>query len=190
MTPSGTAGLSDRACTDSGLRIRDDSGLGATIRSTPSDHVKLSRTASLSGTGPGDRGAAPRPAPLVFPPHQGSTAAGGIGHSRLMVCSLHYYMRLGLREANQRFSKAIRAVRAGRDVVLTERGHPIAVIKPLKGQDVEETTLRAMVDEGFVPVVLAVEVGLRCSCACAQQDSAAEYLAARERQSPEPFSRL
>jgi antitoxin (DNA-binding transcriptional repressor) of toxin-antitoxin stability system len=36
-------------------------------------------------------------------------------------------MRLGLREANQRFSKAIRAVRAGKEVVLTER--PIAVIK-------------------------------------------------------------
>jgi prevent-host-death family protein len=59
-------------------------------------------------------------------------------------------MRLGLREANQRFSKAIRAVRAGREVVLTERGHPIAVIKPIKGEDVEETTLRAMVDEGLI----------------------------------------
>ena len=40
-------------------------------------------------------------------------------------------MRLGLRDANQQFSKAIRAVKAGEEVVLTERGRPIAVIKPL-----------------------------------------------------------
>jgi prevent-host-death family protein len=59
-------------------------------------------------------------------------------------------MRLGLREANQRFSKAIRAVRAGREVILTERGHPIAVIKPIKEEGAEEATLRAMVDEGLI----------------------------------------
>ena len=41
-------------------------------------------------------------------------------------------MKLGLREANQHFSKAIKAVRAGKEVVLTERGQPIAVIKPIK----------------------------------------------------------
>jgi prevent-host-death family protein len=39
-------------------------------------------------------------------------------------------MKLGLREANQRFSKVIKAVRAGKEVVLTDRGCPIAVIKP------------------------------------------------------------
>jgi prevent-host-death family protein len=59
-------------------------------------------------------------------------------------------MRLGLREANQRFSKAIRAVRAGQEVILTERGHPIAVIKPLRDEAVQEATLRAMVDEGLI----------------------------------------
>ena len=57
-------------------------------------------------------------------------------------------MKLGLREANQRFSKAIKAVRAGKDVVLTERGRPIAVIKPLGGG--EDDALRAMADEGLV----------------------------------------
>jgi prevent-host-death family protein len=41
-------------------------------------------------------------------------------------------MKLGLREANQHFSKAIKAVRAGKEVVLTERGRPIAAIKPVK----------------------------------------------------------
>jgi len=59
-------------------------------------------------------------------------------------------MRLGLREANQRFSKAIKAVRAGQEVILTERGHPIAVIKPLRDEDAQEATLRAMIHEGLI----------------------------------------
>ena len=59
-------------------------------------------------------------------------------------------MKLGLREANQQFSKAIKAVRAGKDVILTDRGRPIAVIKPIKTEDVPETALRAMVDEGLI----------------------------------------
>ncbi len=40
-------------------------------------------------------------------------------------------LRMGLREANQSFSAAIRAVRAGRRVVLTDRGRPIAVLQPI-----------------------------------------------------------
>jgi len=59
-------------------------------------------------------------------------------------------MRLGLREANQRFSRAIKAVRAGQEVVLTERGRPIAVIKPIKEEDAREATLQAMADEGLI----------------------------------------
>jgi prevent-host-death family protein len=59
-------------------------------------------------------------------------------------------MKLGLREANQHFSKAIKAVRAGKEVVLTERGHPIAVIKPIKPENVEKATLQAMADEGLI----------------------------------------
>ena len=59
-------------------------------------------------------------------------------------------MKLGLREANQQFSKAIKAVRAGKEVVLTERGRPIAVIKPIKGKDALNVALQAMVDEGLL----------------------------------------
>ena len=59
-------------------------------------------------------------------------------------------MRLGLREANQHFSKAIRAVRLGKEVVLTDRGRPIAVIKPLKNEDAHEDAMQAMVDEGTI----------------------------------------
>lgn len=59
-------------------------------------------------------------------------------------------MRLGLREANQQFSKAIKAVRAGKEVVLTERGQPIAVIKPIKPKDAQAAALQAMADEGLI----------------------------------------
>ena len=59
-------------------------------------------------------------------------------------------MRLGLREANQHFSKAIRAVRNGKEVVLTERGRPIAIIKPVAEARSEEAALKAMADEGLI----------------------------------------
>jgi prevent-host-death family protein len=59
-------------------------------------------------------------------------------------------MKLGLREANQQFSKAMKAVRAGKEVVLTERGRPIAVIKPIKEADTQEAALRQMADEGLI----------------------------------------
>ena len=59
-------------------------------------------------------------------------------------------MKLGLREANQQFSRAIKAVRAGKEVILTERGQPIAVIKPIKEKDARDVAMQAMVDEGFV----------------------------------------
>lgn len=51
-------------------------------------------------------------------------------------------MRLGLREANQQFSRAIRAVKAGEEVVLTERGKPVAVIRPLSQRDQVEPIRR------------------------------------------------
>lgn len=59
-------------------------------------------------------------------------------------------MRLGLREANQHFSKAIKAVRAGKEVILTERGQPIAVIKPIKSEQALDATLKRMADEGLI----------------------------------------
>jgi prevent-host-death family protein len=50
-------------------------------------------------------------------------------------------MKMGLREANQKFSRAIREVRAGRPVVLTDRGVPIAVIQPIKTPSSEQAVL-------------------------------------------------
>ena len=59
-------------------------------------------------------------------------------------------MRMGLREANQRFSKAIKAVKAGKDVVLTERGKPIAVIKPLEQEKSIDAAIRRLEAEGIL----------------------------------------
>jgi prevent-host-death family protein len=59
-------------------------------------------------------------------------------------------MRMGLREANQQFSKAIKAVKAGKDVVLTERGKPIAVIKPLDAGKDEDAVIRRLEAEGLL----------------------------------------
>jgi prevent-host-death family protein len=59
-------------------------------------------------------------------------------------------MRMGLREANHSFAKAIRAVRAGQDVVLTDRGRPVAVIRPLPAGDDERARLDALEDSGII----------------------------------------
>lgn len=59
-------------------------------------------------------------------------------------------MRLGLREANQHFSKAIKAVKAGHEVVLTERGKPIAVIKPLQPAETGEAVVRRLEAAGVL----------------------------------------
>ena len=59
-------------------------------------------------------------------------------------------MRLGLREANQQFSKAMKEVRAGREVILTERGKPIAVIKPLSQAKTVEAAIQRLEAEGIL----------------------------------------
>ena len=53
-------------------------------------------------------------------------------------------MQMGLREANQNFSKAIKAVKAGQEVVLTERGKPIATITPLKTVQNDDAAVRRL----------------------------------------------
>ena len=58
-------------------------------------------------------------------------------------------VKLGLREANQEFSKVVRAVRAGHEVILTDRGKPIAVVKPLQPHGPEKA-FQAMVTEGLI----------------------------------------
>jgi len=57
-------------------------------------------------------------------------------------------MRMGLREANQNFSKAIKAIKSGRAIVLTERGKPIATITPIRDAN-RADELQPLRDDGF-----------------------------------------
>jgi len=57
-------------------------------------------------------------------------------------------MRLG--KAKQDFSKAIKAVKAGKEVILTERGKPIAVIKPLEQEKNMDAAIRRLEAEGVL----------------------------------------
>ena len=59
-------------------------------------------------------------------------------------------MKMGLREANQKFSKAIRIVKSGGNVVLTERGKPIAMISPLPKIESEHAAVETMRAEGIL----------------------------------------
>jgi len=59
-------------------------------------------------------------------------------------------MQMGLREANQNFSKAMKAVKAGQEVVLTERGKPIATIKPLKAMQNGDAAVRRLEAAGLL----------------------------------------
>ena len=59
-------------------------------------------------------------------------------------------MRIGLREANQRFSQAMKAVKKGEEVILTERGKPIAVIKPLHRATDVPAILQRLEAEGLL----------------------------------------
>jgi prevent-host-death family protein len=59
-------------------------------------------------------------------------------------------MRMGLREANQRFSAAVKVVRAGGEVILTERGWPLAVLRPLSGTLSGEQMIRHLEAAGLL----------------------------------------
>lgn len=58
-------------------------------------------------------------------------------------------MKLELREASQEFSRLVRAIRAGQEVVLTDRGEAIAVVKPLERRGYEKA-FRTMVVDGLI----------------------------------------
>ncbi len=60
-------------------------------------------------------------------------------------------MKIGLREANLHFSQYIQHVRNGDQIILTERGEPIAVIKPVKSSSgALEDRLRALEMRGLL----------------------------------------
>ncbi|MBI4402303.1 MAG: type II toxin-antitoxin system prevent-host-death family antitoxin [Nitrospirae bacterium] len=59
-------------------------------------------------------------------------------------------MRIGLREANQKFSKVMKAVKGGEEVLVTERGKPLAVIKAVPGSEKEATAVHRLEAAGLL----------------------------------------
>jgi len=59
-------------------------------------------------------------------------------------------MQIGLREANQQFSRLMKAVRDGREVLLTDRGKPLAVVKPVHGGDKTEAIIQRLETAGLL----------------------------------------
>lgn len=57
---------------------------------------------------------------------------------------------VGLREINQAFSRYMKIVKAGEDVLITERGRPIAVIKPLASETGMDTKIRRLEADGLL----------------------------------------
>lgn len=49
---------------------------------------------------------------------------------------------IGLREANQRFSELVKLLRAGQSALLTHRGKPLAISKPLPEPIDADATIR------------------------------------------------
>lgn len=60
--------------------------------------------------------------------------------------------KIGLREANLHFSKYLKMVKNGKEVILTERGEPIAIIKPIPQEEGEKEYQRIKVleEEGLL----------------------------------------
>ena len=59
-------------------------------------------------------------------------------------------LQVGLREANMHFSKYLKLVREGQEVVVTERGNPVAVIKPLMKEGTPEDKIKSLEDQGIL----------------------------------------
>jgi prevent-host-death family protein len=58
--------------------------------------------------------------------------------------------RIGLREANQRFSELVKLLRAGQSALLTHRGKPLAVLRPLPEPIDSDATIRRLESMGLL----------------------------------------
>ena len=60
-------------------------------------------------------------------------------------------MRTHFHEVTEEFAKVIRAMKAGKQVVLTEQGVPVAMIEPLRpASREEERAILEMIDSGVL----------------------------------------
>ena len=59
-------------------------------------------------------------------------------------------MQMGLREANQKFSQLMKAVKQGKEVLLTERGKPLAVVKLIGASGDASSAIRRLESAGLL----------------------------------------
>ncbi|MGQ0694799.1 MAG: type II toxin-antitoxin system Phd/YefM family antitoxin [Nitrospiraceae bacterium] len=59
-------------------------------------------------------------------------------------------MQIGLRDANQKFSQLMKAVRGGKEILLTERGRPLAVVRPIRRSDETESAVQRLETAGLL----------------------------------------
>lgn len=59
-------------------------------------------------------------------------------------------MKVGVREFRDRLTHFLKRVRAGKELILTDRGKPIAVIKPFSAKDPWEQQLIEMEAKGLI----------------------------------------
>lgn len=59
-------------------------------------------------------------------------------------------MQMGLREANQKFSRLVKAIKQGKEVLLTERGKPLAVVKLIEGHNDTQAVVRRLETAGLL----------------------------------------
>lgn len=59
-------------------------------------------------------------------------------------------LQVGLREANMHFSKYLKMVREGQEVIVTERGNPVAVIKPLLKEETPGDKIKRLEEQGIL----------------------------------------
>ena len=57
---------------------------------------------------------------------------------------------VGLRELNQHLSRHLKSVKAGEEILITERGAPFALIKPVRGQQTLEDRIRQAEIKGLL----------------------------------------
>ena len=58
--------------------------------------------------------------------------------------------RMGLREANQHFGRLVRILRRGDEVVLVDRGTPLAVVKPIRSRKGVQRAMDRLAAEGRI----------------------------------------
>lgn len=70
-------------------------------------------------------------------------------------------LQVGLREANMHFSKYLKIVREGHEVLLTERGTPVAIIKPILKGETQEDKIKRLEEQGILRTAIKGQFPLK-----------------------------